>query len=132
MYVELIKPYEYTLDCGMVFRSHTPSVGDDEGLHHFPCRRCKVWHEYKVEQMQELKRSPASARDLRHVEKLDKAILKDRIVQDLRAAWDEGTYKEIAERHGSSLRTVERIAAELGVSDYGGGGAKVLTHADGG
>jgi hypothetical protein len=125
VFVEQVKPYEYRLTCGFIFRSQTPSVSDEEGLHFFPCRRCHVWHSYEVEQMSELRRAAGSARDMAFVTRLDKAIIKDRIVEDLRAGWDEGAYAEIARRHGVSESTVGRIASKLGVSDYGVGTARV-------
>jgi len=128
VFVEQVKPYEYRLACGVVFRSQTPSVADEEGHHYFPCRRCRLWHKYETDDMLELRRTAGSARDMTHVARLDKAILKDRIVQDLRTEWDEGAYSGIAKRHGVSIRTVVRVAAVIGVSDYGRGGASVITH----
>ena len=123
--MERIKPYEYRLNCGLVFHTQTVSVPDKEGVHYFPCRRCKTWHKYTIEQLPTLQRSAASARDLAQAERLDKAIVKDRIVKDLRSEWDSDGYQIIADRRGVSLRTVSRVAAELGVSGYGGERATV-------
>lgn len=75
--------------------------------------------------MPELQRAPGSARDMNHATRLDKAIIKDRIVQDLRTEWDEDAYEGISRRHGVSVRTVGRVAAALGVSDYGRSTASV-------
>jgi len=50
--------------------------------------------------------------------RIDKAVLKDRIVQALRTDWSELTYNAVAEAYGVSYSTVYRVASELGVADY--------------
>ena len=119
MYLERIKPYEYQLLCGVVFRSHTPSVADREtGRHFFPCLRCKVCHEHTDKEILTLRLLPASRRDMEQATRIDKAVLKDRIVQALRTDWSELTYNAVAEAYGVSYSTVYRVASELGVADY--------------
>lgn len=118
IYVERIKPYEYRLMCGFIFSSDTLSVAE-QGSHFFPCRRCNDWHVYQDDELPGLQREAASARDMAQVSRLDKAILKDRIVKDLRESWNLETYQCLATKHGVSRLTVIRIANELGVSDYG-------------
>lgn len=119
MYIERIKPYEYRLPCGLIFKSQTPSVADEDGEHHFPCQRCKVWHAFTELQVPSLQTTAASARDMSRAAKFDAALLKDRIVRSLLFSWDESTYQEVATRHGVSYRTVIRVASEMGVSSYG-------------
>lgn len=114
MYVERLKPYNYRLPCGLIFYTDSPSVGDVDGEHHFPCRRCAVWHKFTTVQLSSLQKTAASARDMYVVNKLDEAILKDRIVKDLRYAWDSKEYEQIADRHGVNVRTIYRILEDMG------------------
>ena len=46
---------------------------------------------------------------------MDEAILKDRILADLRATWGSVPAQEIADRHGMHIKAVYRIGKEIGV-----------------
>lgn len=112
MYSERVAPYAYELPCGRIFRTYTPSVPDDEGNHFLPCTRCGD-HVVTLQTV-----LPASRRDMEMAKRIDKALIKDRIVATLRRRWDEETYAIIANRFGVSEKTVWDIATSVGVADY--------------
>jgi hypothetical protein len=120
VYSEGVEPYAYKLPCGVVYKSYTPSVADNDGRHHILCRRCGD-HVLAINAV-----VPASRRDMALVDKIDRAIVQDRIVADIRRKWDEEPYEVIATKHGVSRSTVLRIASRLGVVDYGTLGDTVL------
>lgn len=107
MYVELVSAYVYHLPCGADFRTQIKSVEHDEGHHFFPCRRCDIAHAIREE---DLDFYPPPV-----VESMDEAIIKDRILSDLRSAWGSIAAQEIADRHGKHVNLVYKIGRQIGL-----------------
>lgn len=80
---------------------------DDSGWCWFPCRRCGIAHALKEKNLLVHAPEPPCA--------VDEAILKDRILADLRATWGSVPAQEIADRHGMHIKAVYRIGKEIGV-----------------
>lgn len=105
MYVEKLPTYGYEMPCGWKFRTHVKSVSL-QGCHWFPCRRCTLTHCIREAEL----RFMAPLR----LSSMDEAIIKDRILKDLRAAWCDVTASELAERYGVSVRLVEYVSTGIG------------------
>lgn len=83
------------------------SVEYADGIHYFPCRRCEVAHAIHED---DLVCVPPD-----RVGSVDEAIIRDRIVSELRATWGSTDAHEIADRHGRHVNVVYRIGRSLGL-----------------
>lgn len=120
MYYERLPKYTYDMECGHVFASTVPSEADDCGLHWFYCRSCKTYEAVLHEELGEGRPLASTGRRLGHGEyarRVDAAIHADRTSDYYRRVWDGASVEEVARWLGVSKRTVQKVAADLGVYD---------------
>lgn len=127
-YTAQVPAYRVDLPCGHQFRSQTPVVplsldlDQDEDYEHgiawVPCRSCKTDFAFTAAELLETQKPPRDSAKRRISENrlaklADDALLRDRVAEVLKTTGGIVPASVIAANAGVSVRTVERVAADL-------------------
>lgn len=127
-YVDQVPSYRVDLRCGHQFRSQTPVVplaqdvdqdeDPDNGVAWLHCRPCKADYAFTAAELEFAQKPPRDSAKRRISENrlakmADDALLRDRVAEVLRNTGGNVPADVIAANAGVSLRTVERVAADL-------------------